>query len=273
MAKTGRNDPCYCGSGRKYKHCHWESDQAAVRSRLNTRRARQSLFSRLYDFAQRERFQPDFRAAFDLFWDRRRKADQRGSLTPAEATRFFEWYLIEYRTSHDRQRIIDMFRAQGAGYITPEERAYLGAWQSAQLSLYEARELLGDGSAALQDLLRDEALTVRDEDFLGGMKQGDLVLARTVQLAEHNEFILSVTAIPAEHRESIVEFARAKYRLYADAHFNATWGDFLRASGYLLNHFLLDSAGDSAPVADAVATLGSGELLKPPAGLSVPAAR
>jgi preprotein translocase subunit SecA len=20
--KTGRNDPCHCGSGKKYKHCH-----------------------------------------------------------------------------------------------------------------------------------------------------------------------------------------------------------------------------------------------------------
>ncbi len=21
--KPGRNDPCWCGSGKKYKHCHW----------------------------------------------------------------------------------------------------------------------------------------------------------------------------------------------------------------------------------------------------------
>ncbi len=23
----GRNDPCWCNSGKKYKHCHLESDQ------------------------------------------------------------------------------------------------------------------------------------------------------------------------------------------------------------------------------------------------------
>jgi preprotein translocase subunit SecA len=28
-AKLGRNDPCHCGSGKKYKHCHWQSDHAA----------------------------------------------------------------------------------------------------------------------------------------------------------------------------------------------------------------------------------------------------
>jgi hypothetical protein len=25
--KLGRNDPCWCGSGKKYKKCHLESDQ------------------------------------------------------------------------------------------------------------------------------------------------------------------------------------------------------------------------------------------------------
>lgn len=25
-AKLGRNEPCYCGSGRKYKHCHLNED-------------------------------------------------------------------------------------------------------------------------------------------------------------------------------------------------------------------------------------------------------
>ncbi len=26
--RPGRNAPCWCGSGKKYKHCHWRSDQA-----------------------------------------------------------------------------------------------------------------------------------------------------------------------------------------------------------------------------------------------------
>jgi preprotein translocase subunit SecA len=28
----GRNDPCWCGSGKKYKHCHLRQDQRAQRS-------------------------------------------------------------------------------------------------------------------------------------------------------------------------------------------------------------------------------------------------
>ena len=25
--QVGRNDPCWCGSGKKYKHCHMQADQ------------------------------------------------------------------------------------------------------------------------------------------------------------------------------------------------------------------------------------------------------
>jgi uncharacterized protein YecA (UPF0149 family) len=29
LPKIGRNDPCHCGSGKKYKNCHMKQDQAA----------------------------------------------------------------------------------------------------------------------------------------------------------------------------------------------------------------------------------------------------
>ncbi|MGB7945437.1 MAG: SEC-C metal-binding domain-containing protein, partial [Terriglobales bacterium] len=29
--KVGRNDPCLCGSGRKFKHCHGGTAESAVR--------------------------------------------------------------------------------------------------------------------------------------------------------------------------------------------------------------------------------------------------
>jgi hypothetical protein len=30
--RPGRNDPCHCGSGRKYKQCHLDKDEAALRA-------------------------------------------------------------------------------------------------------------------------------------------------------------------------------------------------------------------------------------------------
>ncbi len=40
MAKPGRNDPCHCGSGNKYKKCCLAKDEAAERDRLVKAQAR-----------------------------------------------------------------------------------------------------------------------------------------------------------------------------------------------------------------------------------------
>jgi hypothetical protein len=34
MAKTGRNDPCPCGSGKKFKRCHEVKQQSGLGSRV-----------------------------------------------------------------------------------------------------------------------------------------------------------------------------------------------------------------------------------------------
>jgi tetratricopeptide (TPR) repeat protein len=39
MPKIGRNDPCPCGSGKKYKHCCRDKDEAAERAALAAARA------------------------------------------------------------------------------------------------------------------------------------------------------------------------------------------------------------------------------------------
>lgn len=39
MAKTGRNDPCHCGSGKKYKRCCLEKDEADDSSTREAARA------------------------------------------------------------------------------------------------------------------------------------------------------------------------------------------------------------------------------------------
>lgn len=37
MHRLSRNDPCWCGSGKKYKHCHLKQDRAAFRGHRNPR--------------------------------------------------------------------------------------------------------------------------------------------------------------------------------------------------------------------------------------------
>jgi tetratricopeptide (TPR) repeat protein len=46
MAKTGRNDPCPCGSGKKYKRCCVEKDEAAATAAAESSREAERVRSR-----------------------------------------------------------------------------------------------------------------------------------------------------------------------------------------------------------------------------------
>ena len=65
----GRNDPCYCGSGLKYKKCHLQADQEIARAERAYRQAAHYLRQDLLEFAQDERFAIPFGRALPLYWN------------------------------------------------------------------------------------------------------------------------------------------------------------------------------------------------------------
>lgn len=56
-SKTSRNDPCPCGSGKKYKKCHLEQDQAAEREELTRVAAKRAAAEQAQIKATREAFE------------------------------------------------------------------------------------------------------------------------------------------------------------------------------------------------------------------------
>ena len=55
--KTSRNDPCPCGSGKKYKKCHLEKDQASERAELTRVAAKRAAAEQAQSKATREAFE------------------------------------------------------------------------------------------------------------------------------------------------------------------------------------------------------------------------
>lgn len=60
--KLGRNDPCHCGSGKKYKKCHEASDDAKEAAELAATRAKAEADKAAAD-AEAEAADPDAAAA------------------------------------------------------------------------------------------------------------------------------------------------------------------------------------------------------------------
>ena len=67
MSKPGRNDPCYCGSGKKYKQCHLQIDAAQEHENSANRPRRPAFYAwNCLDFARDERFVADFEQGIAL---------------------------------------------------------------------------------------------------------------------------------------------------------------------------------------------------------------
>ena len=95
--KIGRNDPCHCGSGKKYKHCHYEADleqrrieaeQAAENAPTPEDAPDEASDSNEHDASRkqpfdhrkdRSRFQGDVRGGGANFKPRAMRGAQRGS--------------------------------------------------------------------------------------------------------------------------------------------------------------------------------------------------
>ena len=60
MAKTGRNDPCHCGSGKKYKRCCEEKDEAASSAAAQAKaQASRARTDALLGALEKEFYEPD----------------------------------------------------------------------------------------------------------------------------------------------------------------------------------------------------------------------
>src|SRR5215212_4313191 len=82
MPKIGRNDPCPCGSGKKYKQCHLPLEEAAQAEQLRLRRAVDTLLPKIAEAAQARA--ADVPAAFARFWNDKYTSDQLEELDDLE---------------------------------------------------------------------------------------------------------------------------------------------------------------------------------------------
>ena len=140
MNKPGRNDPCYCGSGKKYKQCHLREDQAADRELREQADAARFLRFDLPRFAREERFVADFDRALPIYWNNQYDAGNAGEMSQFEALRFLDWFVFDY-TLEDGTRILDVYQKEVSGELKPSQQKLLESWMDAPPA--GAYELMG----------------------------------------------------------------------------------------------------------------------------------
>ena len=254
MSKPGRNDPCPCGSGKKYKNCCLNRDRTRRVRDSAWRGEEQVTLDKLVAFGQRTEFHAQLAVASNLFWNGNYGLEGLNALHRDEVGRFLDWYLCDYRLEAEsrglsreekRKRVIDLYMDEVGPKLLAGERERLGFWQASYLSLYRIAELPAEGFLNLVDVLQETKVTVGD-DGLGRLgMHGDLLLGRCLFSSEAAHLSWATILLPAATEAELNSFMRQAYMQHRQTHPQATWPEFLSEFGYLLNHYLLRAAAEA----------------------------
>jgi hypothetical protein len=266
--QVGRNDPCPCGSGKKYKRCCMARDKAAQAERVAWERAVGDMRRALIGFAKEPDLSKDVAAGLGLFWQDRYTADTAHRMSVDESLRFFDWFAHDYTLRASEQwpgkRLVEVYRAEMAGALSDQEAAILDLWlDSLPGSAFVLEQAdPAQGTVVLRDLWLDRTLTIHDQAAASHGEVGQILLARP--LPEHGRTGLAgaTVVLPAAEKEGLCSFVEQAYRAYCEenadspsadappsADASAEAGDrapvsarFLRERAYLLTHYALEWA-------------------------------
>jgi hypothetical protein len=211
MSAVGRNDPCPCGSGKKYKRCCLGKDAPAPGAW--TAGERDSALASLMRFAGRAELDADRAAAEVTFWGKRLER-----MTPAEAREtmdfeqsrfgFHEWLVFDCPL-HGGGTIVERFLARAGGGLRSGERRYLERMRLSHLRPYEVQAVRRDEGLDLLDLWANKRVRVRERLATRQLVQWDILAARVI-LGPEGEPVLdgSPYLYPVGEKELILRVLR-----------------------------------------------------------------
>jgi hypothetical protein len=268
---VGRNDPCPCGSGQKYKHCCLARDRAEQAERVAWERAAQNMRAALIGFAKDKAFVKDLALGLGMFWQDRYTLDSVQAMSVDESLRFYDWFAHDYALQAQEdaprtgKRLVEVYRAEMAEALSDKEAATLELWIDSlpgSAFVLEGADA-GEGTVVLRDLfLGGRTVTAHDGAAAAHGEVGQILLARP--LPEHGRTRLSgaTVVLPAAEEAELCAFMAEARASYLDAHPEAAEAQFMRERAHLLTHYALawaDREGRPAVAADDPDARGRGE--------------
>jgi hypothetical protein len=244
VAKVGRNDPCPCGSGKKYKHCCLSRETTAKSEVISRNRTWDTMIDNLLDFSREVRFGPELESAFDLFWNRTYTLEETDALDPRQIMSFLDWYAHDYHTSSDGRRIVDIYLSERGSALSEQELELLEAARDSLFSAYEVTGVEEWKTVRLLDIFQDIEHELQYTSALDGIKAGQLLLGRLVAAGDFYRFSWITTLVPLEIEDDLKAYIQEMFAKFQEDHYQASWKEFLRTRGYLFNHFMLKVRGE-----------------------------
>ena len=239
MAKIGRNDPCPCGSGKKFKRC-------CLGKGLSTSGFRQeerwSAHEKMEQFL-RSQLEEEEEEAYDIFygkWD-----DSFDDLAKKWLDQSYPvydmWLYVDHRF-WDEVYLVDLLLEENPS-LSPGERLYLERLRNTALRLYEVVDLSPGESVTLRDVINGQRTTVRELIGSRTMQKYALIAARIIAFGASGkpEMEMGLLHIPDMIRNAVVSQLTSHHKEYRRKHPQANETDFFKEMAPFLHEAWLSS--------------------------------
>ncbi len=231
MSVVGRNDPCPCGSGRKFKKCCLNKTDAVAPS--YRRSERDGALVKLMRFSTRDEFDEQHKAALKLFWgdwlsdepdDEIEKVIQSEQANLA----YHSWFAYDLDLGEGRT-LLDLFLERETKRLTTGERNFLEGLRASHLRLYEILEVKPDQGFEMRDLWDERRLYVRERAATRQIVVWDLVVAR-IRPGGDGETVFETLPylFPAGDKDDLLKGFRKAHHIFTQEFPDKSISDFFR---------------------------------------------
>ncbi len=237
IMQTGRNDPCPCGSGKKYKKC--------CLSRTYTESGREDfirnkLVQDLLGFFKRK-YGHTFDDARLLFWDDFNPDEQLDGYTwDIAEINFWEWVVHDFAIDEeDGKTLIDLYMESKVGML-PNEHKVLTIMKNSVISLYEVQEVFPEEGLLLKDIILGGEYDVKEKAATRSLSKWDIYATRLIYIDGKYIMSGSVYPYPLKQKERILADIHSEFEDYRLDYPEAAMDDFLKMESDIFNFYWYD---------------------------------
>ncbi|OLC16598.1 MAG: hypothetical protein AUH29_04550 [Candidatus Rokubacteria bacterium 13_1_40CM_69_27] len=243
MKPVGRNDPCPCGSGKKYKRCCLDRAGSVG---AYTGAEREAALDGLFRFAARAGLEEE-RATADLaFWGEladELSADELKEAMSLEQSQlgFQEWYVFDLALS-DGRTFLERYLERAQHRLRSGELRFLERMRRSHIRPYEVRAVRPEEGLELLDLWTRRRLRVRERLATRRLARWDVLSARVI-LDSRGEPVVegSPYLYPPEAQDELLKLLRRAYRAFCREFPRESLTAFFKRMPILYHRFWLDT--------------------------------
>lgn len=187
---VGRNEPCWCGSGRKYKKCHLGNEQLPLDERAGW------LYAKACEYVAHTGWDE---ALLGVAYERSRHAEDthEGLLTAVSDPLVTDALLFEGGAFEEFLRV--------RGSLLPDDELKLAQdWLRVDRSVFEVEQVHRGRGLTVRDVRTGDRHDVRERTASKGLEAGQLLCARVVPVGDTMQFFGGIEPVALHERDPLI---------------------------------------------------------------------